>query len=504
MRLHFHLSLVLIFASLMLSAQEVPDPPTDKFQFRGVWIATVRNLDWPSQPGLTVAEMKAEYIQQLELLKEIGMNVVIVQVRPAGDAMYHSSLEPWSFYLTGKQGEPPADQFDPLVFMIEETHARCMEFHAWFNPFRAVPNIESAQISPDHIFHKHPEWFVQYGPHLYFNPGIDSVRSFTIDVIMDVVRRYDIDAVHFDDYYYPYRIDGEEYPDQESFMRHGGAFYPHRKDDWRRNNINDFVRKLNDSINVTKPWVHFGISPFGVWRNKSQDERGSETQTLQNNYDDLYGDALKWVEEAWLDYILPQCYQYLGRDIMDYRIVTKWWNEHHGSVNYYIGQGPFRLGNPERGKPWTVGNEIDRQLDFNRQISDLEGSAYFRSLTFADNPLGINEILKLKHYRYPALTPVSHADKMHVNSEKIIDVSCENSNTEYHISWEVEAPEKILWYVVYLSENVQDVKQMIQLTRSNSIRIKSKLLEQGVSSVYITSIDRYRVESKPVRIDLCR
>jgi uncharacterized lipoprotein YddW (UPF0748 family) len=502
--MRFQFSLLMIFISMMLSAQEKPEHQPEKFQFRGVWIATVRNLDWPSQPGLTVAEMKAEYIQQLDLLNEIGMNAVIVQVRPSGDAMYNSSFEPWSLYLTGKQGLPPPNQFDPLTFMIEETHARSMEFHAWFNPFRAVPDVENAQISPDHIFHQHPEWFVEYGPHLYFNPGIDSVRSFTIDVIMDVVRRYDIDAVHFDDYYYPYRINGQEYPDQESFRRHGGSFFPDRKDDWRRNNINEFVRQLNDSINMTKPWVHFGISPFGVWRNKSQDERGSETQTLQNNYDDLYGDALKWVEESWLDYILPQCYQYLGRDIMDYRIVTKWWNDNHGNVNYYIGQGPFRLGNPERGEPWTIGNEIDRQLEFNLQISDLKGSAYFRSETFAENPLGVNEILKDSHYRYPALTPASYADKMHVNTANIVDVSCAYSAEKYHIKWSVEAPEKILWYVVYRSEDVQDAKQIIQLSRSNSVNIHKALLGQGVSSVYVTSIDRYRSESEPVRIDLCR
>ena len=502
MRVCIGFILFMIICSGLSVAQADQSVHFHKHQFRGVWIATVRNLDWPSKPGLPVADMKAEYIQQLELLKDLGMNAVIVQVRPAGDAMYTSSYEPWSEYLTGKQGVAPGDGFDPLAFMIAETHKRCMEFHAWFNPFRGIRDVDNIELAENHIFHEHPDWFVRYGAHMYFNPGVASVRAFTSDVIMDVVRRYDIDAIHFDDYYYPYRIEGEEFPDQASFEQYGGHFYPHQKDDWGRDNINKFVRDLSEKIESVKPWVHFGISPFGVWRNKSQDSLGSDTETLQNNYDDLYGDALKWVEEGWLDYILPQCYQYLGRDIMDYRVVAKWWNKHHHQVNYYIGQGPFRLGNPERGEPWIEGNEIDRQLAFNDSISDLKGSAYFRSLTFFDNPLGVNDILKKKYYKYPALVPCAFSDRNRKNVTGIIDVSCRQNGDNIQVECLVDAPESIRWYVVYQSRDIKDPKQILAISHQNNFHFDKNQLPADYSKFYITSVDKYRIESAPVEVNI--
>jgi uncharacterized lipoprotein YddW (UPF0748 family) len=265
--------------------------------------------------------MKKEFIAQLDLLHELGINAVVVQVRPSADAMYESAFEPWSEFLTGTQGKAPRRNWDPLSFMIEESHERCMEFHAWFNPYRGVRFVETAVVAKEHIYFQHPDWFVQYGDHGYFDPGVPAARKFVERVIADVVTRYDIDGVHFDDYYYPYRIAGEVFPDSASFAKYGGTYPLDQKDDWRRENINMLVRELHDTINALKPWVHFGISPFGVWRNKSNDPRGSDTNTSQTNYDDLFGDAVKWMEEGWLDYIVPQCYQYLGRDIMDYRVV---------------------------------------------------------------------------------------------------------------------------------------------------------------------------------------
>ena len=226
-----------------------------KTQFRGVWVASVRNLDWPSKPGLNNRQIKKEYLKQLDQLKDLGMNAVIVQIRPTGDAFYPSELAPWSEFLTGTQGVPPSPSFDPLEFMIKETHKRSMEFHAWFNPYRAIRNNSEARLSPKHVFFQHPDWFVVYGNDAYFDPGIVPARKYIEKVIAEVVSRYDIDAVHFDDYYYPYRLKGLEFPDSLSFSKYGKAYRLENKGDWRRENINLLVKELYDTINQIKPFA---------------------------------------------------------------------------------------------------------------------------------------------------------------------------------------------------------------------------------------------------------
>jgi len=464
-----------------------------KTQFRGVWIATVRNLDWPSEPGLSVRRMKKEFVKQLDMLRELGMNAVIVQIRPVGDALYPSRLEPWSEFLTGVQGKAPPGSFDPLTFMIEETHKRCMEFHAWFNPYRGIRNMKSAVISKDHVYYQHPEWFVQYGDHVYFDPGMTPARIFVENVIADVVTRYDIDAVHFDDYYYPYRIEGQEFPDSMSFSLYGNDFPTDKKEDWRRENINLLVSELFDTINQIKPWVHFGISPFGVWRNKSRDPRGSETETLQTNYDDLFGDALTWLSNGWLDYIVPQCYQFMGRKIMDYRIVTRWWNDNQFGVNYYIGQGPFRLGSGDRGAQWTEGNEIDRQMQFNDSIPNLLGSVFFRSLTFQENPLGVNDSLRTKYYRYPALAPPSHHDTGRKNDIHITGVKRKIRPGKVKLKWETDATEKVRYFVIYRSSNSELAENILAITSKSRISISRKI-DFDPDELFISAVNIYRIE----------
>jgi uncharacterized lipoprotein YddW (UPF0748 family) len=492
--------LIIILSQLKLAAQSSVDIIPHKRQFRGVWIASVRNLDWPSKPGLSVRRMKKEYIKQLNKLRDIGMNAVIVQIRPTGDAFYPSAYEPWSEFLTGQQGLPPADFFDPLAFMIKETHARSMEFHAWFNPYRAVRNNLEAKLAEEHVYHQHPDWFVEYGKDVYFDPGMVPARKFVEKVIADVVTRYDIDAVHFDDYYYPYRLEGIEFPDSLSFSLYHREYDSLTKDDWRRDNVNIFVKELYDTINHIKPWVHFGISPFGVWRNKSQDPDGSDTQTLQTNYDDLFGDSQAWVRNGWLDYILPQCYQYLGRDIMDYRVVTRWWSNHNHGVNFYIGQGPFRLGNNDRGEPWTRGNEIARQLYFNDSIPNLLGSAYFRSKTFFDNPLGVNDSLKRKFYALPALPPASHHDADRNFIVKIKTKTYDLKKRKIILDWEAEQPEQVRYYVIYKSDDIANPENILVVTADNNISLKWKSLGIDPSLLTITAVDKYRKESQPIRL----
>ncbi|MCR6720107.1 MAG: family 10 glycosylhydrolase [Chitinophagaceae bacterium] len=280
--------LFLLFVSVQLFAQ-----PTH--EFRGVWIATVDNIDWPKRADYNnPTNQRADYIRILDMHKKNGMNAVIVQVRPSGDAFYPSSLEPWSQWLTGTQGKAPTPYYDPLQFMIDEAHKRGMEFHAWLNPYRANFNVKTASIASNHVTKLHPDWFVTYGDKKYFEPSNKQAQAFVVKVVQDIVSRYDVDAIHMDDYFYPYRIAGKEFPDAAAYVKSGSKL---SKDDWRRSNVDSIIKKLHVAIRQVKPKVKFGISPFSVWRNKDKDERGSNTKAGQTNYDDLYADILLWLEK---------------------------------------------------------------------------------------------------------------------------------------------------------------------------------------------------------------
>ena len=308
-------TLILALAVSLSWAQDsavVVNPPSE---FRGVWIATVDNIDWPLPKQYDVEEQKKEFIRQLDMHQRNGMNAVVVQVRPATDAFYPSQYEPWSQWLTGKQGRPPAPYYDPLQFMIEETHKRGFEFHAWLNPYRANFSIGKASIAPNHITRLHPEWFLSYGGKQYFDPGNKEGQQWVTTVVRDIVKRYDVDAIHMDDYFYPYRIAGKEFPDYKTFQQYGAGL---DKDDWRRSNTDSIIVALSRVIKEEKPWVKFGISPFGVWRNQDKDPLGSPTQAGQTNYDDLYADILLWTKNGWIDYVVPQLYWEMGHPKVAY------------------------------------------------------------------------------------------------------------------------------------------------------------------------------------------
>ena len=386
--------LVLLACTFHLFAQ-----PVRNFEFRGVWVATVENIDWPSKKGLTVEAQQQEFIKLVDMHQKNGMNAVVVQVRPAADAMYPSSFEPWSEYLTGTQGVAPVPFYDPLAFMIEETHKRGMEFHAWLNPYRAVFNINRSSIAENHITKQHPEWFLIYGDKKYFDPGIPAVRTHTTAIVKDLVTRYAIDAVHMDDYFYPYRIAGKEFPDQASFAKYGKGM---SKDDWRRSNCDSIIVELKKTILATNARVKFGISPFGIWRNKTQDPRGSETKGGQTNYDDLYADILLWLQKGWIDYVVPQLYWERGHKLADYDVLLKWWNDYTYGKHLYIGHGIYRGGTNEA---WKDNNQIPDQLNLLRSFKTTQGSVFYNSSTFAKNPNGWNDSLQDNYYKYPALVP---------------------------------------------------------------------------------------------------
>jgi uncharacterized lipoprotein YddW (UPF0748 family) len=389
-----------LFYCLYAKAQN----PSPNFEFRGVWVASVDNIDWPSRRNLPVSEQKAEFINLLNMHAANGMNAMIVQIRPAADALYASQIEPWSEFLTGKQGQAPIPYYDPLSFMIEETHKRGMEFHAWLNPYRAVFSLKSSSVAPDHLTKTHPEWFLVYGNKRegykkYFNPGLPEVMQHTAGVVKDIVSRYDIDAIHMDDYFYPYRIAGVEFPDHQTFLKYGKGL---KKDDWRRSNCDSIIKLLYQTIRSVKPFVKFGISPFGIWRNKSQDPMGSETRGGQTNYDDLYADILLWLQKGWIDYVTPQLYWERGHKLADYDVLLDWWNDHAYGKQLYIGHGIYRAGsNPA----WRNPNEIPAEIRALRQSANIQGSVYFSSKSFEKNPNGWNDSLRNNYYRYPALIP---------------------------------------------------------------------------------------------------
>jgi len=386
------LSLSFLFLYFFSTSQPV-------YEFRGVWIATVDNIDWPPKKVFNVDSQKADYIRQLDLHKKNGMNAVIVQVRTAADAFYPSQLEPWSQWLTGVQGQPPSPYYDPLEFMIKETHKRGMEFHAWCNPYRADFKIGASSIAPNHVTKIHPEWFLDYGDKKYFDPASKEVQKFVVQVVTDIVHRYDVDAIHMDDYFYPYRIAGKEFPDDDSYKRSKSKL---NKDDWRRSNVDSIMKKISIAIKKEKPWVQFGISPFSVWRNKDKDPRGSDSKAGQTNYDDLYADILLWLKEKWVDYVAPQLYLEIGHDKIDYAKMLEWWSKNSYGRNLYIGLGIYRSGS---NAAWRNPNELPNQIKLLRQYPNVQGSIYFSSKSFNNNPNGWSDSLRNNYYKLQAATP---------------------------------------------------------------------------------------------------
>lgn len=387
---------ILFLLPLSIFAQ--PMPP--EFEFRGVWIATVDNIDWPSRGVTNVDSQKTEFIRQLDMHQQNGMNAVIVQVRPAADAFYPSPYEPWSQWLTGKQGQAPFPFYDPLQFMIEEAHKRGMEFHAWCNPYRANFNIRSSSISPNHITRIHPEWFLTYGEAKYFDPSNKQAQEFVVKVISDIVKRYDVDAIHMDDYFYPYRLPGKEFPDQAAYSTSGTNL---SKPDWRRSNVDTIIRMISTAIKDIKPYCKFGISPFSVWRNKNVDKDGSDTQSGVSNYDDLFANILLWLQKGWIDYVAPQLYLEIGHDKIAYEKILDWWSKHSYGRHIYIGHGIYRAY--EKNKAWKNPDELPNQIKLLRSYPNVQGSIYFSSRSFDNNPNGWNDSLQNNYYRLPAIIP---------------------------------------------------------------------------------------------------
>jgi len=478
-----------------------------KHEMRAVWIATVANIDWPSKPGLPATQQKEEMIRMLDYLASANINAIVMQIRPTADAFYPSALEPWSHWLTGKQAEKPNPFYDPLEFIIQEAHERCIEVHVWLNPYRVMNTNRPELLHPDHPYFKRPELFVRYGNQLYFNPGLDETRQMLNRVVEDIVQRYDVDAIHFDDYFYPYKVAGEEFPDAETFNRHPRGYASHQRDDWRRNNVDLIIRELQQTIKSNKPWVEFGISPFGVWRNDNVDPRGSATRAGVQNYDDLYADILKWLREGWIDYVAPQLYWEIGKEVADYAILVKWWNENVYGKNLYIGLYASKIGNEKADPAWMKPNELARQLRLNEQYPGVDGAVFFSAKGFLKNLQGLTDSLQQRFYKYPALNPMNRAIAGEA-SPSPTNLKIIKDRRERMLMWDAVAGEggkQVAYYVVYAFKgkktgSINDPSAIALKTTQTFVdltKLKRKL--KGNYTFVITSVNKYRHESQPVQ-----
>lgn len=367
-----------------------------KREFRGAWLHTVFQDQYHKQ---NTAQNKKYLTDQLDKLKAAGVNAVVFQVRPQADAFYPSKLEPWSRFLTDN-GQSPSPAWDPLQFMIDEAHARGMELHAWLNPYRVTSSAK--QVLPkNHIYHKHPEWFVKYDGKTYFDPGLPESRKFITDVVMDIVTRYDVDGIHFDDYFYPYPVAGKDFPDSKSYAKYGEGM---DKGDWRRSNVDKLIKGLHEKISATKPWVIFGISPFGIWRNKSTDPRGSETDGLQN-YDALYADVLLWAKNGWVDYLLPQLYWDLEHKRASYLKLVDWWNRNSQGRHLYIGQDiGVTMKMPDINGS-TEATQLSHKIQLTREAKNVNGNCWWPGYSLSANQGGVADSLARKFQSTIALPP---------------------------------------------------------------------------------------------------
>jgi uncharacterized lipoprotein YddW (UPF0748 family) len=505
-------SFVLIFFVLLSfwkgKAQEKMIYP--KNEFRAVWIATVANIDWPKSNLDPVDKQKADYIEILDTYKKMNYNAVIVQIRSSGEAFYPTEFAPWSRYLTGKEGKAPSPYYDPLEWMIREAHTRGFEFHAWLNPYRATMDTKTETLSPNHDYNKHRNWMIKYGESgkekFYYNPGLPEVQNYLTKVVEEVVEKYDVDAIHFDDYFYPYRVTGETFNDRASYRKYGGNL---KLEDWRRANVDTLVKQVSHTIKDCKPWVQFGISPFGVWRNKSVDPKGSDTESGQTNYDDLYADPMNWMEYQWIDYLVPQLYWSMGHPKASYSKLLKWWSENSKNTAIYIGNGVYKINN-DSDKKWNNPLEIPNQIDFTRSFKNVQGNAFFSAKWFVNKNQNVTKILMENQYRYPALPyPVPLFKQIVIDSPILNTLEKENENLTYTFKYPLNS--KIRYIMVYRAKRVgkidtNDPSQIIDKITldpdKDFVFVPIPNTKENENSAFaFTYIDYYGNESSPTIVN---
>ena len=468
---------------------------TPKREFRGAWIQCVNG----QFQGMGTQKMQQTLTYQLDELQKDGVNAIIFQVRPECDALYESSLEPWSRFLTGVQGQAPQPYWDPLAWMVEECHKRGMELHAWINPYRARTKTTKT-LAPNHVAAKYPDRVFAYDDLLILNPALKENRDFICEVVKDIVRRYDVDGVHIDDYFYPYPVAGKKIPDDAEFAKYGNGIRD--RGDWRRYNVNLFVKQLNEAIKEVKPWVKFGVSPFGIYRNKKSDPTlGSETNGLQN-YDDLYADVLLWVNNGWIDYCVPQIYWEIGHKTADYKTLITWWNRYAANRPLFIGEDVERT--VKYPDPQNAGShQLPAKMQLHRQMPHVNGTVLWYAKAAVDNVGNYGQALRTNYWKSPALQPLM----------PFIDGKAPKKVGSVKVDWTANGP-VLTWkqpkgkkwddvvnrYVVYRFEkgeleNLSDASKIITVTGETSLKLPYQGGRQQYTYV-VTALDRMSNESK--------
>ena len=459
-----------------------------KREFRGGWMHTVYQGQYAQK---STSELQKYLIDQLDKQKAAGINAVLFQVRPSADAFYPSKLEPWSRFLT-KNGNAPKPYWDPLQFMIDECHKRGMELHAWLNPYR-VTTSPNEKLAPSHLFHKEPQRFVKYkgDNKMYFDPGLPENRKFIEDVVMDIVNRYDVDGIHFDDYFYPYPANGADFPDEKSFAKYGKGM---KKGDWRRKNVDLLIKEIHEKIAASKPWVIFGVSPFGIWRNKKSDPRGSDTNGLQN-YDALYADVLLWSEKGWVDYLLPQLYWELEHPKASTAVLADWWNENAGPRHMYYGQDVNNIMKHKDLPPSKEQSQLRHKIKLSRSLPNVQGNCWWPAYSITANVSGVADSLANDLQSTIALVPeypwISTA-----KPAKVTDLKA----TGKKLTWKAPKPkgktEDVVKFVVYRFD--KGAKPDFE----NAAAIQAVTYQPSFNATvagdyYITALNRVNNESEP-------
>ena len=491
--------LLLPFVAFMLFFSSVSMAQTDspKREFRAAWIQSVNG----QFRGVPTEQIKATLIAQLNSLQQAHFNAIIFQVRPEADALYPSSLEPWSRFLSGTQGLAPSPYWDPMQFMIDECHKRGMEFHAWINPYRVKTTLKN-QLADSHIYNKHPEWFVSYGDLLFFDPALPESRNFIVSVISDILTRYDVDGIHMDDYFYPYPVSGQEFGDDASFSRYGGGFKS--RADWRRSNVDILIKKIHETVRAIKPWVKFGVSPFGIYRNQSSDPLGSRTNGLQN-YDDLYADVLMWARKGWIDYNIPQIYWEIGHPRADYETLVQWWAKNTENRPLFIGQSVVNTVTHQDPSNPSI-NQLYRKMKLERSYQTIEGSCQWPASAVVNNEGHYRDSLVNHYFKYPALVPVfDFIDNKAPN--KVRSLKAIWMPDGYILFWTAPkaktAMDEANMYVVYRfvkgeERDTSDPSHIVAITQDTFYKLP---YDDGNTAYYyvVTALDRLHNESKVVK-----
>ena len=477
----------LLLLTLSVTAQQ-------KREFRGAWIQCVNG----QFKGVGTETMQRTLSYQLDELQKDGCNAIIFQVRPECDALYESSLEPWSYYLTGQQGQRPTPYWDPLQWMIDQCHRRGMELHAWINPYRAKTKSPHQNAS-NHVIVRHPEWTFTYDGLTLLNPALRECRDYICDVVRDIVERYDIDGLHIDDYFYPYPVAGVEIPDEAQFRANSNGIQD--RGDWRRYNVNLYIKQMYETIHKAKPWVKFGVSPFGIYRNQKSDPNGSRTNGLQN-YDQLYADVLLWDANGWMDYCVPQLYWEIGHKAADYDELIRWWDRHLTRTPLYIGEDVERtVKHPDPANKNR--HQLAAKMALHAELPRVKGTVLWYAKAAVDNVGNYGTSLRNNYWRTPALQPLMpHIDKKAPKAPRKVKVITMDDG-ERVLCW--KAPRGTGWkneatrYVVYRfahgeKVDISDASKIVKITSDCLYIIPSG--QQGRYTYVVTALDRMQNESK--------